>query len=91
MWHPALIILLASWMLVGCASLNPQPEERVARTAPVGLMLACLPPEEPIKGDLSEMLEVYVENVQRLHECKARHAALSAWLKADLSFSPSKP
>lgn len=84
MWHPILIILLASLMLAGCASLNPQPVEKVARTVPNELMLSCLPPEAPANASMGALLESYVETSSRLHTCKARHESLSDFVKAEV-------
>lgn len=83
MWHPILIFMLVASMLAGCASLNPQPVEKVARTVPSELMLSCLPPEEP-KGTVGDLLNSYVETSARLHACKARHEALSEFVKAEV-------
>lgn len=84
MWHPILIILLASSMLAGCASLSPQPVEKVARTAPSELMLSCLPPEALADASMGALLESYVETSARLHLCKARHEALTNFVKAEI-------
>lgn len=84
----ALMCLIASSMLLGCASGTRPTPAPLPRTPPPALLAPCpqLPPLQV--GTLRELVTNHVQVAQAYHRCSQRQGQLSRWVEASNEARP---
>lgn len=75
------ILLIAGWMTIGCASPSQQLVETPPRHAPVTALEPCAEPSVLSTGDFAEVFSEYLELLLQYRECRAKHSELSSWVQ----------